>query len=357
MDITTHLETLADDDARAFRSVIRLLKAQPEAEPSPGLHNRIAAQLPAQRKMPSFWRWGIPIAASLTVLLGVARVLQHRSPTENGDIRWLAENQETDGTWNPARHGGAEPFRPALTALSLLALREANGVGGHTGQIAKGLSALERLQTVEGAFGGDGGQSQLYNLAITTYALATCEADNATLSRAVTHIGTSQQPDGSWTYTQEGNAAVTAWMTRALVCAEAQGVVEARVPLRKGLRWLRDNVRDDGRMAYHPASAPSDTLTALSAHSLIVAGKTFPDLQALGIRMADALNTQPSAAAPSDCYRDYAKIIAFESAGNTASADAIRNQIRQRPPAAHDQWGVAGGQVYTVALTTLSRAH
>jgi len=352
MDMTAHLETLTDGDARAFRHIIHLLKAQPEAEPSPGLHDRIVAASHAARRTPNafMWRWGLGIAASLLILLSLATIL--RPGKKEQGTHWLAENQEADGTWSPARHGGTETFRPALTALSLLALSQHSQA--YPQQIAKGVSALERLQTAEGSFGGDDGQAQLYNLAITTYALATCGVGGGTLPRAIACIASCQQSDGSWTYAgnQEGNAAVTAWMTRALESAETHGIAGAGIPLRKGLRWLRNNVRDDGQMAYHPTSAPSDTLTALSAYSLMAASKMFPDLQALGIRMANALPIQPSDTA--DCYRDYAKILAFESAGNTASAADIRNQLRQRQTAT-DQWDIAGGQVYIAALMTLSR--
>lgn len=363
MNVTTHLEMLSESDARAFRNVILRLKAQPEAEPSPGLHDRIMAQLHQKRKMPVLLWWAAA-AASLAVLFGLAGVLQRALPpgsrhtalaAASGDIRWLAENQEADGTWDPARHGGAETFRPALTALALLALHQE--AAAYTGPISKGVTALAALQAADGSFGGNDGQAKLYNLAMATCALATCGgADNPALTHAVTRIKGCQGPDGSWTYTQESNAAVTAWMTRALECAEARGNADAAIPLRKGLRWLRGNVRDDGRIAYHPTSAPSDTLTALSAYSLLAAGK-FPDLQTLGRRMTDALTVQPTGVAAPDCYRDYAKIIAFESAGKAASAESVRTQIRQRrSTAAHDQWDIAGGHIYTAALATLCRA-
>ena len=367
MNLETHLNELPETDACALREIVRRLRGQPDAEPSGGLHDRVIAQLPTRRTSTfSAWLWRSgAIAASLIALLSIASVIRLWLPherqtvaaTEDG-IRWLAENQETDGTWAPARHGGIETFRPALTALSLLALHQ--DAQSYAPQIAKGMSALAELQTTKGTFGGDDSQAQLYNLAITTYVLAACEADPTVVSRAVVSIGASQQPDGSWTYAaaQEGSAAVTAWMTRALETAEAYGIAEANIPLRKGLRWLRGNVRDDGRMAYHPTSEPSETLTALSAYALISAGNLFPDLQQLGIRMTNALHVQPAGVAPTDCYRDYAKIIAFESAGKTANAENVRNQIRQRhPTTAHDQWGVAGGQLYTAALTTLCRAH
>jgi len=351
MNLEAHLESLPERDARDFGRIVRLLKAQPEVEPSPGLHERIAARLPRRGRLPKAW-WWVPVAASLAILLSQVSLFQ-RASDGGGDTRWLADNQEADGTWDPARHGGVEAFRPALTALSLLALRQ--HPKAYPQEIAKGVSALERMQTADGAFGGHDGQARLYNLAIATYALAICGADSSALAQAIAHIGMCQAPDGSWAYagTQEGNVAVTAWMTRALASAETCGNTDASVPLRKGLRWLRNHVRDDGRMAYHPSSAPSDTLTALSACSLIEAGKLFPDVQALGIRMTDALNVH--AAAP-DSYRDYAKIIAFESAGKTVSAESVRTQVRQRRhDASQDQWRVAGGQLYMVALRTLCR--
>ena len=355
MNLEAHLDELPETDARAFREVVRRLKAQPDAEPSRGLHDRVIAQLPVRRALAfsaRMWR-GAAIAASLMALLSLISVIRHTPAATDGGIRWLAENQEPDGTWNPARHGGIEAFRPALTALSLLALhQDAQTYAPH---IAKGMSALAGI-----TFDGNNDQAQLYNLAITAYVLTSCGADPAVVSHAVKQIGTCQQPDGSWSYaeTREGSAAVTAWMTRALESAEAYGIADANTPLRKGLRWLRGHVRDDGLVAYHPTSAPSDTLTALSAYALISAGNLFPDLQQLGIRMTNAIHVQPSGIAPTDCYRDYAKIIAFESARKTASAENIRNQIRQRrPTTAHDQWGIAGGTLYTTALTTLCLAY
>ena len=391
MDITAHLGELQESEAQAFRAIVRLLKARPEATPPPALHDRIMAQLPPKRTRLSvmWWKWGAPIAASLVVFLALVGLLklQIKTPGADDDLRWLAANQEADGTWDPAHHGGTEAFRPALTALAVLALHShrmdtknlssnnANKTNKNDSRqfaqfddknirvnscnsmtITKGLTALAALQTEEGTFGGDSDQAQCYNLAMATYTLAVCDADNDTLSRAVACIMANQEPDGSWTYakTHEGNAAVTAWMTRALASAEANGNAEAAIPLRKGLRWLRNNVRDDGRMAYHPTSAPSDTLTALSAHALIEAGKLFPDLKSLGIRMTDAINVQSSDT--TDCYRDYAKIIAFESAGKTAPAENVRNQIRQRRDTrSQDQWRIAGGRLYTAALTTLCR--
>lgn len=222
-------------------------------------------------------------------------------------------------------------------------------------------AALAALQGADGAFGGEG-RVGLYNQAITTYALATlCSKHPAlrpTLERALSYVGSRQTVEGGWDYEagSEGNSALTSWLVRALACAEVQGFDQARTPLRKGLRWLRGTARDDGSIAYHRGSASrSDSLTALAAYALITAGQTYPELSALGRHVAGSLSTSAKAPSAADCYRDYAKVLAFESAGAVAQAERVRQQMRsQQESALPDQWGTVGGRLYTAALTALA---
>jgi hypothetical protein len=271
---------------------------------------------------------------------------------------WLAANQESDGTWDPVRHGGLACYRPALTALSALALDRTSANYG--AQVRRACEALVAMQGADGAFGGSE-RARLYNHAITLFALATLypkhPALKPTLDRALAFAQSRQTVEGGWDYLpgSEGNAAVTAWLVRALSCAEAQGFVAANVPLRKGLRWLRGTARDDGSIAYHPGSSGrSDALTALAAYALITAGKDFAGLPELGRLAAKSLKREngPELA---DCYRDYAEVIALDSAGASAQADTVRRQMtRHQRNARPDQWGTVGGQLYTKALTALA---
>jgi len=369
MNFATHMNELAPADAAAFRALAGHLRAAPEREPSAGLTDRIMAAVDAERarrsrfRAPAPW-WGIAAAAGLIAaitlfeLSGRSHSAQKPVPQDSGTA-WLAESQEADGTWSPSKHGGSEAYRPALTALSALALDRASE--GFAPQIQRACDALAALQGADGAFGGEG-RARLYNHAITTFALATLcphhPALKPTLDRALAFVSVRQTPQGGWDYEpgSEGNAAVTAWQVRALACAEAQGFDAAKIPLRKGLRWLRSVARDDGSIAYHrDSTACSDGLTALAAYTLITAGKDFPGLQELGRHAAEALSAAPEKSAVADCYRDYAKVLAFDSVGANAQAETVRKQMHVQQQAAQpDQWAKVGGRLYTTALTALA---
>jgi hypothetical protein len=364
MNLETQLSELAAPDAAAFRLLAERLRARREREPSEDLTDRIMAAVDAERarerrrfRLPAPW-WGVAAAAALVAALSFVSVYQHRSRVSADGYAWLAANQEPDGTWSPTRHGGAEAYRPALTALSALAL--ARAPRDYAPQLQRACAALAALQTQEGAFGGEG-RAQLYNHAITTYALASLHggqpALKPVLARALGFIRARQTAEGGWDYEprSEGNAAVTAWQVRALACAEAQGFDEAKVPLRKGLRWLRGVARDDGSVAYHRgSSARSDSLTALAAYALITAGKEFPELSEVGRHVVGSLSAASEAGA-ADCYRDYAKVLAFDSAGAGKQADSVRRQMLKRQQVgSRDQWESVGGKLYTTALSMLA---
>ena len=368
MKLEAHLNELAAPDAAALRALVVQLRALPERVPSADLTDRILAAadrehaLKRRFRAPSPW-WGVAAAAALLIALAgfyaaLERVAPQPADSGSDSAAWLSDHQEADGTWDPLKHGGAAEYRPALTALAALALDRSPA--GREPRIERACAALAAMQTPDGAFGGSG-RAQLYNHAITTYALATLyprhPALQPTLKQALGFIGKRQTPEGGWDYEagSEGNAAISSWQLRALASASEHGFAEADVPLRKGLRWLRASARDDGSIAYHRGSAArSEGLTALAAYTLITAGKEYPGLPALGQHVAGSLRAEPAAPAGADCYRDYAKVLAFESAGSQPQADAVRGQmLKRRQAGSQDQWEKVGGQLYTSALTAL----
>jgi len=375
MNLEAHLNELSAPDAAAFRALAERLRARPEREPSADLADRIMRGVDAERARrhhrrlrmtaPPSPRWSIAAAAVLVVSLSLFSVYQQRTGSalpaaeQSDGYAWLAANQESDGTWSPVRHGGSAAYRPALTALSALAL--ARAPRSYAPELQRACDALAALQTADGAFGGEG-RAQLYNQAITTFAITTLYSGQPSLKpvleRALGFIRARQTAEGGWDYEprSEGNAAVTAWQVRALASAEAQGFDEAKMPLRKGLRWLRGNTRDDGSVAYHRGSpARSESLTALAACALITAGKEFPGLSDLGRQAAGTLSASAGAEGAPDCYRDYAKVLAFDSVGDRRQATALRQQMQQRQAAgARDQWETVGGKLYATALTMLA---
>ena len=356
MTIQKHIEELPD--AEAYLDLVKSLRALPEQEPSPAFHSETLARMKAGQRV-AFWRssW-IGIAAGLAVLLTAGALVLSTRSTPSADIQWLLAQQEKDGTWNPSRHGGNEQFRPALTALSVLALDRSSPHSSKS--IQKAMAALGRLQTADGGFAGGDPQARAYNLAMTTYALATCPATQPKakpiIQRAVEAITASQLANGSWDYasTPEGNVALTSWMVRALKSAEASGVETSGIAQRKGLRWLmRMTAHTDGNVSYKPATAPSETVTALTAISFISAGQAFPDIQSCAKQMTEQLSQRNQPEGQRDCYRDYAKIVALELAGKRDQALRIRNEMKTLLNVP-DTWRVAGGDLYTTTFTALS---
>ncbi|MEI7948113.1 MAG: prenyltransferase/squalene oxidase repeat-containing protein [bacterium] len=361
MTIHTHINELSQTEADELRSLVNHLRALPEQDASPELHAQTMALLQKTQRV-VLWRnpWvRIAAAASIAILLSAAYVLSSRPQPLSSDHQWLVSQQEEDGTWDPARHGGTELFRPALTALSILALDKSSATCSDT--INKGIAALARLQTKDGLFESPDAQAQAYNLAMTTFALARCTPHTPTarpiVMRAVEAIKASQLPNGSWDYapTPEGNIAITSWMVRALKSAEESGAGDSQAAQRKGLRWLmRTTTSQNGYVSYKPTERASDTLTALTAISFITAGKSFADVQTCAHQMTERLAQQTRSESQRDCYRDYAKIVALELDGKPAEALRIRQAMKSlsiNP----DTWQLAGGELYTVAFTALCK--
>jgi len=338
-----------------------------ERAPAPDLTARVLDVVAGERRRElrsHFSPWRAAAAAATIAALAGWLWLRHAPAggpaTAPDPLAWLAGAQEADGTWSPARHGGAEAYRPALTALSALALAGAPA-DRYQNHVRRACDALARLQSAEGSFGGDG-RTLYYNQAITAFALASLHAhtpcQRPVIERSLAFMRAGQSPEGGWDYERDtgGNAAVTAWHVRALSCMARQGFSEADIPLRKALRWLRGTVREDGSIAYHRGSpARSESLDALAAYALITGGAAYPQLVSLGKRMSGALTEGTAADSGADCYRDYAKILALDAAGSAQTAGRIRAHMLGRGLAdSQDQWHKVGGSLYTSALTALA---
>lgn len=366
MNLAAHLAALPPAEANGLRAVAERLRQLPEREPSADLTERILRAVNTEHSRPPFrapklWRVAAVLVATLALValylrFGVPAV---RDAQADDGSCWIAAAQEADGTWQPARHGGAEAYRPALTALSALALDRADG-RKYADPIGRACKALAALQNEDGAFGGNG-RERYYNHAMTTFALAALASDRPglkpVLERALAFSRASQTVEGGWDYEpgSDGNAALTSWQVRALAEMRRIGFAEAEIPLRKGLRWLRGTLREDGHVAYHRGTRnPSECLDALTAHTLITAGGAYAGLADLGRQVAGRLNpAEPEDVA--DCYRDYAKTLAFAAAGAAEQAARVsRQMIAHHQAGARDQWERVGGRLYTAALTRLA---
>ncbi len=368
MNIEAHLAELEVAGAAPLRHLVARLRTLPEVEPSTDLPERIMRAVAQERRgrpLPRMvWRMAQVVAAVVLAAITLIYCQSYFGGSSNRHLVWLAAQQQADGSWEPARHGAAPVYRPALTALALMALSKEHEQ--YAAQINKAAQALCAMQTPDGAFGGHG-RAASYNQAMAVCALAAlpwsgnaARADSTphatvvqeTLTRSVAYSSRTQSAQGGWDYEEhsEGNAALTAWQVRALAAAAQHGVAQADIPLRKGLRWLCAATRDDGSVAYHRASfGHSECLTALAAYSLMTAGKPYSGLPELGRKMVGALATGDTNTA--DCYRDYAKCLALSAAGARQQAATLRNVMQKHiDTGTPDQWSQVGGTLYAHAL-------
>jgi hypothetical protein len=219
-----------------------------------------------------------------------------------------------------------------------------------------------QIQQPDGTFGGSGRES-MYNQSIVTFVLAETGSNTSaieTLNNAVDFINSRQAVDGSWDYASglEGSQAITAWQVQALSSAKKNGVVNADVCMRKGLRWLRDVASSGEQMDYNIRSGrSSDTISALAGYALVTAGSDFPEISALGRNVVASIQQQQDSQ-NSNLYRDCMKVRALIAIGRNAGAQSVKKQmVAVTDDVQNDQWGKVGGQLYYSSMHTLARTY
>jgi hypothetical protein len=341
--LTKHVMEAVEDEA--LRESVRAHVV--ELEPSPDLTSRImeavADEAAGERRRARWLRAAAAIAgiaATVAVVLQVRtsapemrtseQVAQHKADPAVEAADWLVAQQCPDGTWSPAQTGGNEAFRPALTALAMMALQR-HAPERHAEAIARAKAALEALQTEDGAFGREP-SAKLYNHSFATYALLSLANENGeeltpALQRAITFSLGSQNHLGSWDYPprETGNSALTVWQLGILMQARKAGWSDDAGQLRRGLSWLRRkghdgllDYREDFDRRYTP-KAGSVTLTAMATSTILEAAEDFPELRDTAENAVASLHIaceRLSARAAGNDYRGdlYATVVALLSA-------------------------------------------
>lgn len=381
----------------SLQKTLLLLQEAPQAVASGELTTRIMGAVAREARLerrelrlqPAPLWWSAAAALLLICLLPLAHHVMHG--TADGEVvvventkqqqelalDWLAAQQESDGTWRPMRTGGNDAYRPAVTALALLAL-QSQAPERYETAVEAAVAALVALQTPEGAFCRTSG-AELYNQAFVTYALLHLPDEvlsrskvHAACSRAIDFSRTRQTAQGAWDYGREGsgNTALTSWQLAVLTKAKERGWNDDGGHLRRGLAWLRQQ-SDGHEFGYRqPGIAVAGhgrvTLTAMAATSLIEGAHLYQalsdDATAAVAMLYDLMGRVQSDG--SDYYRDY-----FLARVSTLTGDSVaRREVERRlagnyesrlgHEGAHwpalDQWGRSGGDVYATAMAVLS---
>jgi len=240
------------------------------------------------------------LCAGLAVLLGLgsARAQEETesvvvdAPTEsviNGALRFLAAQQQTNGSWTAQGRKGDHPV--AMTGYVLIAFMAGGNLpeeGDYARQVNAGMQFLLDALQADGTYRGVDGSKYMYNHGIATLALAelygqTCSpAMRAKLERAIKLIVTTQsdrgENRGGWRYRPfpgDADISITVMQVVALRAAKNGGIEVPQQTIDDAIDYVRRcKAGGTGGFSYQAGRGPDGfARTAAAIYSLQVCGQ------------------------------------------------------------------------------------
>lgn len=314
-------------------------------------------------------------------------------------LKWLANVQESDGRWSPARHGGgtareidgisrvshgatADSGITGLVILSFLGAGYNHETGPYTTNVRKALDWLiEQQDPASGYLSGKAIDFERnYCHAIATFALAEAYAMQRDASdfpelgrsvrRAVVLITQLQNNDGGWRYNVKGDnspsdMSMFGWQLMALKSAVNGGISVPEKTRRKMVEFLdtRGRGKHKGLAGYREDAreTPAMTAEALFCRQMFtVRANDAASMEAVDYLMKNL----PRASIPDEYYWYYGTLAMRQVGGepwekwNDALRDMLISMQRQQGPLAGSwnpdgKWARVGGRLYSTALRTM----
>jgi hypothetical protein len=194
-------------------------------------------------------------------------------------LEWLAKQQKADGTWSlvgPFADGSRSENVAAATAMALLAF-QGNGnthrEGKYAKNVARGWSALLKLQRDDGHFNGTMSETNQILYTHAQCSIALCELYGMTMDslyrkpaeRAIAYaVSCQDKVNGGWRYTpgDDSDTSVTGWFVMALQSARMARLAVPEETLKLVSNYL-DKAQIEGGRRYgywfdrNPSSAVS----------------------------------------------------------------------------------------------------
>lgn len=344
------------------RHLLVRLRSVPEAESERDFAPAILARIHTAQEKPPRWPYVAAVAAVLAVLAAAfafrespppvpaaaASIAQESRASVARALDWLVQAQEADGSWNAERWGGQRNYTIALTALPLMALSMADEhTAARDSAVVRAAASLLRSQNPDGTF-GPVFQGAPYNHSIATLALLHAwksypqAVEKSAIDRALIVLIERQTPEGAWGYRHgfTGDRSITQWHLQTLEFAASLGWENARFAAERGWRWI-------------------------ATHARPLSGSEEPD-DSTSVMLARATGSAVPPNGNLDFYQAYFTAAALKHEDDTVARkrlanlreEILRHQITEGmesgswPP--DDQWGVAGGRLYSTALASLS---
>lgn len=308
-------------------------------------------------------------------------------------LKWLAENQHTDGRWDASRHGagrerkvggqdrsgaGAESDT-GVTGLALLAFLGAGNThldGEYRDSVARGIAFLLEAQASDGNLGGKAERFAfmychgMAALALSeVYAMSGDERLLEPVRRAIGYtVAAQSRASGGWRYginDKAGDTSQLGWQLMALKSAELAGI-EIPAQTRDGMIKFLKSVasgRHHGLASYRAGERASVSMTAeaLVCRQFLGLARSNPASDEAGNFVLTQLPGQGEA---NLYYWYYATLGMFQLQGehwrrwnNALTATLVARQRTEDELAGSwdpdDVWGGHGGRVYTTAMGAL----
>lgn len=308
-------------------------------------------------------------------------------------LRWLADNQQEDGSWSSRKTGGGREDKvfghdrdgagakadcgiTALATLSFLASGQSHLEGQYQKEIQRGLEFLVRSQHSNGDLSGDAKLfAKMYCHSMSLLALSEALAmtgDKRLLNpvqRGVDFtVAAQNRSDGGWRYApgDPGDMSQFGWQVLALHSAK---LGNATVPLatmdrmEKFLESCTSGV-GGGLASYRPKQGPSTTMTAEALLCRYILQKNVAPTTLLEASRRIATE-RPTPHHVNLYYWYYGTLALYHAGGNDweqwntelkRTLLALQNQSGKDTGSwpANGVWGGYGGQVYSTAMATLS---
>lgn len=306
-------------------------------------------------------------------------------------LAWLAANQEPDGRWDAARHGGIREEKvlghdrqtagsgadTGVTGLAILAFLGAGHThleGAYRKTVQRGLEYLVAVQKANGSLAGEARLfARMYCHGIAALALSESLAmtgddrlrpfvENAVrYTVAAQHAGT-----GGWRYQpgDPGDTSQLGWQLMALRSAELAGVAVPSSAHQGAQRFLASVTSGPrhGLASYRAGEAPSRSMTAEALLCRLFLGQREP--AAVQEATSYLLQQPPGDGQANLYYWYYATLSLFQIQGDAWVRwnEALQEQLlrRQRTDGqfagswdTDTVWGGYGGRVYTTALAAM----
>ncbi|MFK7766956.1 MAG: prenyltransferase/squalene oxidase repeat-containing protein [Mariniblastus sp.] len=308
-------------------------------------------------------------------------------------LKWLAKNQEPDGSWDSEKSGGGTETKTfghdrrgagadadcgitALATLSFLAAGHSHLEGEYQEEIQKGLEFLVRQQTNSGDLAGNARLfAKMYCHSMSLLALSEALAMTgdqrlmAPVQRGVNFsVAAQNRRDGGWRYApgDAGDMSQFGWQVLALHSAKLGGAVVPKKSMDLMNEFLEACTSGIGKgiASYRPNQGPSTTMTAeaLLCRYFLQKNVKPNTLMAATGRIS---SERPTPHHVNLYYWYYGTLAMYHSGGHEWKAwnkelksTLLGLQIREGEDAGsyptNGLWGGYGGQVYATSMATLN---